>query len=82
MPSAAPLYFPEFHRWSEISFLSKVILVLGKVEVPGHQIWAVVGLSHLGDLLFCQKLCTRCDARAGALCDEAANHQLPLAVVF
>ena len=26
-----------------------------KPEVTGHQIWAVEGLSHLGDLLFCQK---------------------------
>ena len=28
-PSAAPLYFPEFHQWSEISSLSKLTLVLG-----------------------------------------------------
>ena len=31
-PSAAPLYFPEFHSWSEISSLSKVIFVLGKAR--------------------------------------------------
>ena len=29
-PSAAPSYFPESHQWSEISYLSKVILVLQK----------------------------------------------------
>ena len=29
-PAAAPSYFPEFHRWCEISYLSKVISVLGK----------------------------------------------------
>ena len=27
-----------------------------KPEVAGHQIWAVGGLSHLGDLMFCQKI--------------------------
>ena len=32
LPSAAPLYFPESHWWSEISSLSKVILVLGKAR--------------------------------------------------
>ena len=53
--SATPLYFPESHGWSEISSLLKVILVLGKPEVTGHQIWALGGLSHLGDLMFCQK---------------------------
>ena len=26
-----------------------------KPEVTGHQIWAVGGLSHLGDLMFCKK---------------------------
>ena len=31
-PSAAPSYFPESHQWSEISSLSKVILVLGKAR--------------------------------------------------
>ena len=57
--SAAPLYCPDCHRWSEISSLSKVILVLGKARSCFSQrrcqIWAVEGLSHLGDLLFCQK---------------------------
>ena len=35
-PSAAPSYFPESHQWpgSEISSLSKVILVLGKARSP------------------------------------------------
>ena len=32
LPSAALLYFPESHWWSEISSLSKVILVLGKAR--------------------------------------------------
>ena len=34
-PSAA-LYFPESHQWSEISFLSEVILVLGKASSFGN----------------------------------------------
>ena len=55
LSSAAPSYFPESHQWSEIFSLSKVILVWEKPEVTGHQIWAVGGLSHLGNLMFCQK---------------------------
>ena len=31
-PSVALLYLPESHQWSEISSLSKVILVLGKAR--------------------------------------------------
>ena len=31
-PSAAPSYFPESHLWSEISSLSKVILIWGKAR--------------------------------------------------
>ena len=38
-----------------------------KPEVTGHQICAVGGLSHLGDLMFHQQLCTRRDAWAGSL---------------
>ena len=55
LPSAALLYFSESHYQSEISSLSKVILVLGKPEVAGCQILAVWGLSHLGDFMFHQK---------------------------
>ena len=39
------------------------------------------GLSHLSDFMFCQKLCTRHDAWV-VCCDEAANHQLPIAAAF
>ena len=56
LSSATPSYFPESHRWSEISSLSKVILVLQKPEVPGCQIWAIEGLSQLVDLMFHQKV--------------------------
>ena len=31
------------------------MLVLGKPEVVGHQIWAVAGVIHLEDLMFCHK---------------------------
>ena len=54
-PSAAPSYFPEPHQWSEISSLSKVILVWGKARscrVPKLS-WG--GLSHLVDLMFHKK---------------------------
>ena len=54
-PSAAPSYFPESHVWSEISSLSKVILVWEKPEVTGLHICAEGGLSHLGDVMFHQK---------------------------
>ena len=37
----------------------------GKSQITGHHIWAVGQQSHLGDLMFCQKLCTRHDAWAG-----------------
>ena len=57
--SAALLYFPESHWWSEISCLSKVILVWEKPEVAGCQICAAWVLSHLGDLMFHKKNCLR-----------------------
>ena len=50
-PSAVLSYFPETHGWSEISSLSKVVLVLGKARSCRCQIWAVGGLSLLGILI-------------------------------
>ena len=38
-----------------------------KPEVTGHQIWAVVGLSHPGDLMFRKKTLHESDMWAGAL---------------
>ena len=53
-----------------------------KPEVTGSQIWAIGGLSHLGDLIFWQKLCTRSDARAGTLlwwsCQSPVAHSCSL----
>ena len=53
-PSAAPSYFPESHWWSEISSLSKVILVWGKARSHRVPNLGCRGLSHLGDLTFHQ----------------------------
>ena len=51
-------------------------------EVAGCPIWAVGGLSHLGDLIFCQKLCMRCDAGVGMLswwsCQSPVAHSCGL----
>ena len=81
-PSAA-LYFPESYRWSEISSLSKVILVL--VRARSHRV------PNLGcretesprwfDVL--PKISAR-DVMHEWVCSpaEAANHQLPIAVAF
>ena len=61
-PSAAPSYFSESDWWSEISSLSKVILVLGKarsLRAPN------LGLGHwVTWVIWCvaKKLCRRCDA--------------------
>ena len=79
----APLYFLESHGWSKISSLSKVILVLGKArsrrapnlgcrgaESPG---WFDVSPKHSAwDMMHEQASCP----------NEAANHQLPIAVAF
>ena len=42
------------------------------------------GLSHLGDLMFCQKTLQKmwCMSGREPCCDEAANHQLPIAAAF
>ena len=82
-PSAAPSYFPESHRGSEISSLSKVISVLGKArshrapnlgcrgtESPG---WFDVSPKNSApDVRREQECC----------CDEATHHHLPIAVAF
>ena len=38
-----------------VSSLSKAILAWEKPEVAGGQIWAVGGLTDLGDMMLCQK---------------------------
>ena len=81
-PSAPPSYFPESHQWSEISFLSKVILVLGKARscrVPNlgcmgaeSPWWFDVSQKNSARDVMCKWVC----------CDESASHQLPVAVAF
>ena len=52
---------------------------MGKPEVAEHQIWAIGGLSQLGDLMFLKKTLFRDMMHERACCrDEAANHQLPI----
>ena len=82
-PSAALPYFPESHRWSEISFLLKVILILGKgrsFRVPN------LGCSGAKSSEWCDvspKDSARDVIYEHVHChDEAANHQLPTAVAF
>ena len=82
-PSVAPLYFPESYQQSEIPSLSKVILVLQKArscrvphlgcrvaESPGW--FDVSPKNSAGDVMHERAHCG----------DEAANHQLPIAVAF
>ena len=64
---AAQSYFPESHGWSEISSLSKVILVLGKTRSHRVPNLACRGTQSPGDLMFHQKVYMRHDAWAGAL---------------
>ena len=48
-----------------------------------HYYMIVVGLGHLGDLMFCQKIVHEMwYMKGGCCCDEAANHQLPIAAAF
>ena len=81
-PSAAPLYFPESHHRSETS-LSKVILVLGKARNLGApnlccrraestEWFDVLPKNSAWDVMHEQAHCH----------DEAANHQLPIAMAF
>ena len=66
-PWAAPLYFLEFHWWSEIFPLSKVILVLGKAR--SFRAWNLgcSGAKLPGWFDVSLKNCTRHDTWAGAL---------------
>ena len=82
--SAAPLYFPDCHRWSEISSLSKVILVLGKARSPRMPNLGCRGAESPQWFDVSQKKPSAWDRRhEWAHCrDEAANHQLPIAVAF
>ena len=77
-PSAATSYFPESHRWSEISSLSKVILVLGKARSLRMPNLGCRGTESPGWFDVSPKLCMRHDAWAGALlwwsCQSPVTH--------
>ena len=79
LPSAAQSYFLESHWWSEISSLSKVILVLEKARSQGCQICAVGGWVTWVIWCFTKNLCMRCNAWVAHCHDEAVDHQLPMA---
>ena len=79
LPSAAPSYFPESHGQSEISSLSKVISVLGKARclrvsnlgcrgAQSPRWFDVLPKNSAWDMMY-----------KWACCDEAANHQSPIA---
>ena len=83
LQSAASLYFPESHRWSEISSLSKVILVWEKArshrvtnlgyrgaESPG---WFDVSPKHSAQDVMREQACCH---------GGAASHQLPIPLAF
>ena len=82
LPPAAPSYFPEFHWWSEISSLSKVILVLGKArgfKVPNL---GCTGAESPGWFDVLPKPCTRRDTWVGVLlwwsCQSPVAHSFGL----
>ena len=82
-PSIAWSYFPKSHQWSEVSYFSKVTLVLGKArshrtpylgcrgsESPG---WFDVSPENSTQDMMHKRECCH---------DEAPNSQLPIAVAF
>ena len=83
LPFPAPLYFLESHQWSEISSLSKVILVLRKARscrAPTPGCWGA-GSPGWFDVS-AKKLCTRHDTWMGALlwwsCESPVAHSCGL----
>ena len=79
-PWAAPLYFPESHQWSEISSLSNVILVFGKARSCRLPNLGCNLLNHPGDLIFHKKPARNMMQEWACCHNEAANHQLPIAM--
>ena len=82
-PSAVPSHFPESHRQSEITSLSKLILVLGKARSRRAPNLGCRGAESPGSLDVSQKNCTRHDAWAGALlswwsCQSPVAHSCSL----
>ena len=66
--SLSPSYFPEFHQWSEIFSLSKVILVLGNTRSHREPNLCCMWAESTGWFdVFPKKLCMRHDAWVGTL---------------
>ena len=79
----AQSYFPESHGWSEISSLSRVILVLGKARSHGVPNLGCRGPESPGWLDVLPKKSVWDMMHERACChDEAVSHQLPIAVDF
>ena len=78
LSSAAPSYFPESHWWSEISSLSKVILVLGRASSCRAPNLGCSRVESPGWFDVSQKICIRHDARVGVLswwsCEAPVAH--------
>ena len=82
-PSAALSYFPESHQQSEISSLSKVILVSGKARSHKVTNLGCSGAESPGWLDVSPKHCTRREAWADVLLWwRAASHHVSIAVAF
>ena len=77
------MYFPESHWRSEISSLSKVILLLAKAYSRRAPNLGCSGAESLGWFDILPKNSAWDVMREQASCgDEAANHQLPIAAAF
>ena len=82
-PSAAPSYFPESRWWSEISYLLKVILILGICRSPRAPNLGCSGAELRGWFDVSPKNSAQDMMHERARCgDEAANHHLPMAAAF
>ena len=79
---SCPIIFPWISSTVSNPSLSKVILVWGKSRSHRSQDLGCRGLSHLGDLMFHQNLCMRCDTWIGMLswwnCQSPVAHSCGL----
>ena len=81
--SPALSYIPKFHQQSEISSLSKVILLLGKARSHRAPNLGCREAESLGWFDVSPKNSARDVMHEQACCcDEAANHQLPIPAAF
>ena len=82
-PSVVLLYFPESHRWSENSSLSKVILVLGKARSLRAPNLGCRGTESSGWFDILPKNSAWDMMHEQACCwDDASSHHLPITSAF